>query len=361
MLKHALNFTKWHSGNFPNQSQAKAFPSNVHAKVLDTLSKKGQETEAKVFDTPSNTGTIQVFYFNKFPAPTKVQAKVLDATSDDPRTPSDFLIVMHEIAEMTFDPSDFIEVVGVLDSHLKDEPVSRWHVSKSLAVIEYALNHGSDTFVAYYCDNINTIKALKRFPYYDSYGADIGSTVREMATAIVALILDEARLWSNNKYNSDKPSLPIQSDEKYDRRCMGFDGANELYTGSRMESDPSASIYPLPPLPVYRVDRRLEKRNSVEILQESWRHHSESQSKDHSASSSTLRIPLKKHRVHGLDKKLEFRLVDSKDNKFVQDVGQSSIPQGRGFETYTQYAIEHDKGPPPLDRSHKLEPAIKLA
>ncbi|KAG6915201.1 hypothetical protein DXG01_012731 [Tephrocybe rancida] len=226
MFKRALNFTKRHPGIFPDQlhKQAKTFPLYLHAEVLDAPSSietkldapsnKEQGTETKAFNTTSN----------KVLVPTKVQAKVLDATSNDPRTPSDFLIMMHEIAEMTYDPSDFIEVVGVLDSRLKDEPISRWHVSKvklacsalslahlwlhSLAVIEYVLDRGSETFITYYRDNVNTIKALKRFhwQYFDSYGDNVGLTVRQKATAIVALILDEPRL--RNRRLFDPPSVP---------------------------------------------------------------------------------------------------------------------------------------------------------
>ncbi|KAG6907325.1 hypothetical protein DXG01_009407 [Tephrocybe rancida] len=409
MFKRALNFTKRHSGIFPDQlhkSQAKAFPSNVHAEVLDTPSSietkadtpsnKEQETETKVFDTPSNTDT-KVFdaTSNKVLAPTKAQARVLDATSNDPRTPSDFLIMMHEIAEMTYDPIDFNEIVGVLDSRLKDEPISRWHVSKSLAVIEYVLDHGSETFITYYRNNINTIKALKRFQYFDSYGDDVGSTVRQKAAAIVALILDEPRLHHRRLFGSpsvpvagsDNPgepsSLPIWSDEKYDRRRMAIYGIDELLTVSQTESDPLASIYPHPPLPAtgYGVDRRLEQRNPVEILQDSWRRHSEGQPKDHAASSDTLQVPspmvtvsdyrwLKKHKVHGLDKEVEFKPADSKDNKLVPDVGQSSM--SKDVEKHTQYAINlrslegviHDlkksseerrnKNPPPRDRTQDV-------
>ncbi|KAG6915200.1 hypothetical protein DXG01_012730 [Tephrocybe rancida] len=146
---------------------------------------------------------------------------------------------------------------------------------------------------------------------------------------------------------------------------MAIYGIDELYTGSQTESDPLASMHPRPPLPAtgYGVDRRLEQRNPVDILQDSWGLHSEDQPKSHAASSDTLRVPspmitvsdyrwLKKHKVYGPDKEAEPKPADSKDNKLVPDVGQPSI--SKDFEIHTQYTIKHSKGLSPLQSLERV-------
>ncbi|KAG6913751.1 hypothetical protein DXG01_004514 [Tephrocybe rancida] len=119
-----------------------------------------------------------------------VQAKVRDATSDNDALGPTFTL-MYEIAQMTYNFDTLVEVVMILDSRLKDEPRNRWPVLKSLMVIEHILGHGSQNFAHYYHNNIDILRALMTFQYFNRYGNDEGTDVRQKATEIVEHILGE--------------------------------------------------------------------------------------------------------------------------------------------------------------------------
>jgi len=93
------------------------------------------------------------------------QAKVRDATSNDPWGPSG--TQMNEIAQMTFNQGDFVEIMEMLDKRLNDKGKNWRHVHKSLAVLDYLLHAGSENVVIYFRDNIYIIKTLKEFQYVD--------------------------------------------------------------------------------------------------------------------------------------------------------------------------------------------------
>ncbi|KAG6915264.1 hypothetical protein DXG01_012425 [Tephrocybe rancida] len=58
-------------------------------------------------------------------------------------------------------------------------------------VIKYSLRYGSQVFSRYYHDNIDTLKVLMTFQYFNSYGDDEGADVRQKAAKIVEHILVE--------------------------------------------------------------------------------------------------------------------------------------------------------------------------
>ena len=159
------------------------------------------------------------------------QAKVRDATSNDPWGPSG--TQMNEIAQLTYNqlsgcsavcrcPFDLIYILT-----LKEETSSRsWKCSinasttrartgamfsrfatllqegytdgiddmQSLTVLDYCLHQGSENVVIYFRDNVYIIKTLKEFQYLDEDGKDQGANVRQKAKDITNLLLDESRL-----------------------------------------------------------------------------------------------------------------------------------------------------------------------
>ncbi|KAF8261442.1 hypothetical protein EI94DRAFT_1746041 [Lactarius quietus] len=106
-----------------------------------------------------------------------VQAKVREATSNDPWGPSG--TQMNEIAQMTYNQNDFVEIMKMLDKRLNDKGKNWRHVFKCLVVLDYLLHAGSENVV---------------FQYVDEYGIDQGANVRQKAKDITNLLTDEARL-----------------------------------------------------------------------------------------------------------------------------------------------------------------------
>ncbi|EEH33955.1 EH domain binding protein epsin 2 [Paracoccidioides lutzii Pb01] len=122
-----------------------------------------------------------------------VQVKVRNATSNDPWGPTG--TEMGEIAAMTFhSPSDFYEIMDMLDKRLNDKGKNWRHVLKSLKVLDYCLHEGSEMVVTWARKNIYIIKTLREFQYIDDDGRDVGQNVRVSAKELTALILDEERL-----------------------------------------------------------------------------------------------------------------------------------------------------------------------
>ncbi|KAG5640493.1 hypothetical protein DXG03_008328 [Asterophora parasitica] len=120
------------------------------------------------------------------------QSKVRDATSNDPWGPSG--TQMNEIAQMTYNQGDFVEIMEMLDKRLNDKGKNWRHVFKSLTVLDYCLHQGSENVVIYFRDNAYIIKTLKEFQYVDEDGKDQGANVRQKAKDITNLLLDESRL-----------------------------------------------------------------------------------------------------------------------------------------------------------------------
>ncbi|KAG2002340.1 hypothetical protein CC2G_004538 [Coprinopsis cinerea AmutBmut pab1-1] len=120
------------------------------------------------------------------------QAKVREATSNDPWGPSG--TQMNEIAQLTYNQNDFIEIMEMLDKRLNDKGKNWRHVFKSLTVLDYCLHNGSENVVIYFRDNIYIIKTLKEFQYIDEDGKDQGANVRQKAKDITNLLQDEDRL-----------------------------------------------------------------------------------------------------------------------------------------------------------------------
>ncbi|OOG00447.1 hypothetical protein ASPCADRAFT_202305 [Aspergillus carbonarius ITEM 5010] len=124
-----------------------------------------------------------------------VQVKVRNATSNDPWGPTG--TEMAEIAALTFSsPTDFYEIMDMLDKRLNDKGKNWRHVLKSLKVLDYCLHEGSELVVTWARKNVYIIKTLREFQYVDEDGRDVGQNVRVAAKELTSLILDEDRLRS---------------------------------------------------------------------------------------------------------------------------------------------------------------------
>ncbi|KAF7728314.1 hypothetical protein EC973_006255 [Apophysomyces ossiformis] len=121
-----------------------------------------------------------------------VQIKVREATSNDAWGPSGTL--MNEIAQLTYNQQDFIEVMDMIDKRLNDKGKNWRHVFKALLLLDYCLHVGSENVVLYAKENIYVVKTLKEFQHIDENGTDVGVNVRQKAKDITNLLTDDARL-----------------------------------------------------------------------------------------------------------------------------------------------------------------------
>lgn len=71
-------------------------------------------------------------------------------------------------------PSDFYEIMDMLDKRLNDKGKNWRHVLKSLKVLDYCLHEGSELVVTWARKNVYIIKTLREFQYVDEEGRDVG-------------------------------------------------------------------------------------------------------------------------------------------------------------------------------------------
>ncbi|PWY98352.1 ENTH-domain-containing protein [Testicularia cyperi] len=148
-----------------------------------------------------------------------VQVKVRDATSNDPWGPSG--TQMNELAQLSYNQSEFIEMMEILDKRLNDKGKNWRHVFKSLTLLDYLLHAGSENVVIYFRDNIYIVKTLKEFQYIDENGKDQGANVRQKAKDITNLLQDESRLREERRSRAhmrDRMSGPGEDDPDADAR-----------------------------------------------------------------------------------------------------------------------------------------------
>ncbi|KAI8337457.1 hypothetical protein BC941DRAFT_425313 [Chlamydoabsidia padenii] len=121
-----------------------------------------------------------------------VQIKVREATSNDSWGPSGTL--MNEIAQLTYNQHDFIEVMDMIDKRLNDKGKNWRHVFKALLLLDYCLHVGSENVVLYAKENVYVVKTLKEFQHIEENGKDVGANVRQKAKDIANLLQDDNRL-----------------------------------------------------------------------------------------------------------------------------------------------------------------------
>ncbi|KAG8871190.1 hypothetical protein FRB97_008922 [Tulasnella sp. 331] len=160
-------------------------------KVIHNTAKRGKILPIKKLILIHRLGALRVAK-NYTKGYSDVQAKVRDATSNDPWGPSG--TQMNELAQMTYNQQEFVEIMEMLDKRLNDKGKNWRHVFKALTVLDYCLHAGSENVVLYFKDNIYIIKTLKEFQYIDEDMKDQGANVRQKAKDISNLLMDESRL-----------------------------------------------------------------------------------------------------------------------------------------------------------------------
>jgi ENTH domain-containing protein len=73
-----------------------------------------------------------------------------------------------------YSPTDFYEIMDMLDKRLNDKGKNWRHVLKSLKVLDYCLHEGSEMVVTWARKNVYIIKTLREFQYVDDEDKDVG-------------------------------------------------------------------------------------------------------------------------------------------------------------------------------------------
>ncbi|TFK83247.1 ENTH-domain-containing protein [Polyporus arcularius HHB13444] len=171
-----------------------------------------------------------------------VQAKVREATSNDPWGPSG--TQMNELAQLSYNQDHFVEIMEMLDKRLNDKGKNWRHVFKSLTVLDYLLHAGSENVVVYFRDNIYIIKTLKEFQYVDEEGKDQGANVRQKAKDITNLLQDESRLRHERRDRAMMRDRMVRGrgedgddNENERRRSQSVPGGGRRRNGTNREDD----------------------------------------------------------------------------------------------------------------------------
>ncbi|GAA5968676.1 hypothetical protein JCM8115_003676 [Rhodotorula mucilaginosa] len=152
--------------------------------------------------TMSNMGkSVMRVAKNSIKGYSDTQTKIRDATSNDPWGPSG--TQMAELAQLTYNQQDFVEIIEMLEKRLNDKGKNWRHVFKSLTVLDYILHAGSENVVHYFRENLYVVKTLKEFQYIDEDGKDQGANVRQKAKDVTNLLLDEKRMTHQRRARKD--------------------------------------------------------------------------------------------------------------------------------------------------------------
>uniref|UniRef100_A0A0N5C331 ENTH domain-containing protein n=1 Tax=Strongyloides papillosus TaxID=174720 RepID=A0A0N5C331_STREA len=121
----------------------------------------------------------------------EAQVKVREATSNDPWGPT--TVLMGEIAELTYNPAAYNDIMTMLFKRLNDHGKNWRHVYKSLVLLDYLIKCGSDKVIKQCQDSIFNIETLRDFQHIEE-NRDQGLNVREKAKQIINLLKDEKKL-----------------------------------------------------------------------------------------------------------------------------------------------------------------------
>jgi len=169
----------------------------------------------------------------------ETEVLVRDSTNNEQWGPSGS--DMRQIADLTYSPTDYTEIMTTLWERLEDSGKNWRHVYKGLLVIDYLLKNGSERVVQECKFRSLAIKTLGEFQYIDEDEKDQGLSVRQRAKAIMELLNDEKRLNAERQTaskNREKFGQAISSEQGFQQSHVYARG-----TGRSMHSTSSADRY----------------------------------------------------------------------------------------------------------------------
>eukprot|EP00096_Caligus_rogercresseyi_P011492 TRINITY_DN452_c0_g1_i1.p1 TRINITY_DN452_c0_g1~~TRINITY_DN452_c0_g1_i1.p1 ORF type:complete len:536 (-),score=187.55 TRINITY_DN452_c0_g1_i1:354-1961(-) len=137
---------------------------------------------------------------------TETEAKIRDATNDDPWGTSGN--TMQEIAGLTFSYEHFPEAMGMLWKRMLHDNKTSWRRTyKSLLLLDYMLKNGSERVVTSAREHIYDLRTLENYQFVDDMGKDQGVNIRHKVQDLIEFIQDDDRLREERKKakkNKDK-------------------------------------------------------------------------------------------------------------------------------------------------------------
>jgi len=133
---------------------------------------------------------------------TETEAKVREATNDDPWGPSG--TQMADLARLTFMYEHFAEIcgsgTGMLWKRMLQEGKKNWRRTyKSLLLLDYLIKHGSERVITTTREHLYDMRSLEHYTHIDEKGKDQGINVRQRAKDLLALINDDSNLREERK------------------------------------------------------------------------------------------------------------------------------------------------------------------
>lgn len=128
----------------------------------------------------------------------QVKVRKITANNEDTPTTAD----MQEIAELTFQNQELFLIMDMIDKRLNDKGKYWRHVHKSLILLDYLVQYGSDNVIIWCRENLYIIKTLREFQHKDeASGRDYGKAIRNRAKELTSLLqnTDELRALRNQR------------------------------------------------------------------------------------------------------------------------------------------------------------------
>lgn len=164
----------------------------------------------------NNTHSAVVHSTNVVMNYTEIEAKVREATNDEPWGPTGPL--MQELAHSTFTYEHFPEVMSMLWKRMLQDNKENWRRTyKGLLLLNYLVRNGSERVVTSSREHIYDLRALENYTFTDENGKDQGINVRHKARELIDFIQDDDRLRDERKKakkNKDK-YIGVSSEGRY--------------------------------------------------------------------------------------------------------------------------------------------------
>jgi len=203
---------------------------------------------------------------------TETEAKVREATNDDPWGPSGQQ--MQEISSYTFTYDAFPEAMGMLWKRLFQEKQNWRRIYKSLLLLDYLIKNGSERVVTSTREHLYDLRSLENYTFVDDMGKDQGINIRHKVSDVLEFIQDDERLREERKKakkNKDK-YIGMSSDSLGFRSGGGGGGwdswKSSNIAGSRFDSEDEDknSDFSTPGVTEFKDEDEYSMKNSPRAL-----------------------------------------------------------------------------------------------
>jgi telomere length regulation protein len=195
----------------------------------------------------------------------EVESKVREATNDESWGPSGSL--MGEIAKYTYTYEHHPEVMSMLWRRMFESKKNWRRTYKSLLLLSYLINNGSERVVTNAREHIYDMKPLEDYIYRDAVGKDLGINIRQKSKEIIAFLQDDERLREarkNARKTRDK-YVGISSEETQNQYSDRYDPTPRSRSKFYGEYKDNEEEEETTSRPYHDDDRSSPERNEPEI------------------------------------------------------------------------------------------------